>query len=258
MDRHNFSFFGQKTALILDSGPLNEPSIYVRLIKKLPSGIWEKPSKKEGKSLKFNLLEMTEILHVLQTPNSSWSTVHRFKQQQSSIKFDRKEATLQMFTKGYSKFFNKAEVTVLKDLLNHIYEEKIQFATGNNERSRIIPNSEKHKIKSQNTKPLQNSKKQIEKSPSYTTNPGSTNPTIPQSTHKFLENPEKWLETLQKDAEYCMVPGKIMVKRDKALSYAVTDKAQIWVPLSQVKTNSDHTKTNLWIKEWFLKIKLEE
>ncbi len=147
MERHNFSFFGQKSALFLDSGSLNEPAIYIRLIKKLPSGTWEKPSRKEGKSIKFNLLEMTEILHVLHTPNSSWSTVHRFKQQQTSIKFDHKEATLQMFATGYSKFFNRAEIRVFRDLLTHIYKEKIQFATGNNEKynnKQNVKNNEKY------------------------------------------------------------------------------------------------------------------
>ncbi|TFH30486.1 MAG: hypothetical protein E4G98_01970 [Promethearchaeota archaeon] len=300
MDRHNFSFFGQKSALFLDSGSLNEPSIYIRMIKRLPSGIWERPSKKEGKSLKFNLLEMAEILLVLQTPNSSWSTVHRFHQQQSSIKFDHKEATLQMFTTGYSKFFNKSELKVLCDLLTHIYQEKIQFATGNNEKynernkynemnSDDITEKNNECIIEENTKintigsneshnsapilvhqgnNLQTPNKigkESNQRRDHHINPitqsgkkevlGSNIPQIPADAHN---HPSEWLQALQKDADYCLLPGEVVVKREKALSYAIAGKGQIWIPVSQVKPNAEYTNTNLWVKEWFLKIKLDD
>lgn len=79
MNHHNQSFFGQKSAIILDSAKTSDLYIYLRFLKKLPDGRWEKPSQGEGKNFKLNLLEIVEILNVLNTPNSRWTTVHKFE-----------------------------------------------------------------------------------------------------------------------------------------------------------------------------------
>jgi len=63
MDNHNQSFFGQKTGLLLNSADPSEPYIYLRFLKKKGDGTWEKPSNREGKNIKINLLEQIQISH---------------------------------------------------------------------------------------------------------------------------------------------------------------------------------------------------
>jgi len=61
-DQHNYSFFCQKTGLTVQSAPKNEPYMFLRFIKNKSDGEWEKPSKGEGKAIKFSLEEMVSIL----------------------------------------------------------------------------------------------------------------------------------------------------------------------------------------------------
>ena len=64
-DQHNYSFFGQKTGLTVQSALKNEPYKFLRFIKNKSDGEWEKPPKGEGKAIKFSLEEMVSILQVL-------------------------------------------------------------------------------------------------------------------------------------------------------------------------------------------------
>jgi len=228
MEHHNYSFFGQKSAVILDSASFTDPFIYLRFLKKLPDGRWEKPSQGEGKNLKLNLLEITEILYVLNHPNSHWSTVHKFEDQQTSIKVESRPDSFHFFITGYAKPLGRAEMRVLNDLLEHIYREKIAYATNNGNNGGKITNHSYIPAKSS----------QYEK---------VSSPTI---------DPKTWIDSLTKDGDYCLVPGKVTSRREKALSYALTDKSTIWVPLSQIKESCKDQ--DLWIREWFLDAKLSE
>jgi hypothetical protein len=55
---HNYSFFGQKSALFIKSSSKNEPYIFFQCIKSKNDGSWEKPSQGEGKIIKLSLEEM--------------------------------------------------------------------------------------------------------------------------------------------------------------------------------------------------------
>jgi len=70
MDRHNYSFFGQKTGMLLDSAEIDQPCLYLRFLKKKQDGSWEKPSQGQGKNIKLNLIEMIAILRIFRTENT--------------------------------------------------------------------------------------------------------------------------------------------------------------------------------------------
>jgi len=80
VDKHNKSFFGKTTGMIFDSGPSSSPVIFLTFIKKKEDGSWEKPSKKEGKAIKFSLVDMAFILQVLNEGKSAWKTEHYFEE----------------------------------------------------------------------------------------------------------------------------------------------------------------------------------
>jgi hypothetical protein len=142
MQRHRYSFFGKKVGLLLDSGDWNHPNIYFRFIKKKNSGDWEKPSAKEGKTLKFSLLELISIINTLEQPGSKWSTVHRFQGDSTPITFKHKGNHMMIFLQNYHKYLNDAEIALITALLKHIFQEKIQYATGNKiSDQNKIPNS---------------------------------------------------------------------------------------------------------------------
>lgn len=133
---HNYSFFGQKTGMIVQSSSQKDPYIFFKLLKKNESGAWEKPSKGEGKTIKFSLEELVLILQVLRHETKSWSGYHKFKGNTTQISFawqeqteKTKDKTLFIKIGSYLKMLNFAQTEVLKLLLTHILKEKIKFAT---------------------------------------------------------------------------------------------------------------------------------
>ncbi|MBD3212208.1 MAG: hypothetical protein GF311_06330, partial [Candidatus Lokiarchaeota archaeon] len=75
---HNYSFFGQKSALIIKSSLKSEPYLFIQCLKTDEDGVWEKPSQGEGKVIKLSLEEMAMVLQVLQMRIQKWSAYHSF------------------------------------------------------------------------------------------------------------------------------------------------------------------------------------
>ncbi len=86
-DTHSQSFFGQSTGLILQSSSKHEPYVFLRCIKKKPNNAWEKPTQGEGKTIRCSLDEMVMILQVLKRKIDSWSSYHKYKDNNTSISF---------------------------------------------------------------------------------------------------------------------------------------------------------------------------
>ena len=61
-DVHSRSFFGQATGMIIRSSSKTDDFIFVNCIKKKPDGSWEKPTQKEGKTVRLSLEEIIMIL----------------------------------------------------------------------------------------------------------------------------------------------------------------------------------------------------
>ena len=132
-DNHNQSFFGQSTAMFVQSSSKNEPFIFMKFIKKKGDGSWEKLSTKEGKTIKVGLEEIIMILEVLKKNIKSWSTVHVFKDDKTPISVSWEGDSKMWFNIGnYPKMLGFAQIEILKLLFLHILEEKIEFATATN------------------------------------------------------------------------------------------------------------------------------
>jgi hypothetical protein len=276
MQYHSLSFFGQKTGLIVNSADWSEAYMYLRFIKKKANNSWEKPSNKEGKVIKINILELISIIKTLTKGSGKWSTVHRFGNESTPISLECAPNTVNISIPGYQKYMKFPETVLLLDLLKHIYEEKITNATGSSlnsakttNRTKSTPNVSKS---SSNSFSKNNA---VAQSDDYSTDEnepdtGYSNPfeketaTQSQSSQnnargsqiKSSQDPNSWVSCLQLDEEFYLVPGEVMAKRDKAWAFQVLDHSQIWVPRSQLK--EDDGSGGLWIKQWFIDKKLDD
>jgi hypothetical protein len=133
MERHSRSFFGQKIGMLFDSGSWDYEYVYLTFLKKLESGTWEKPSKGKGKKIKINLGEQILIAKVLSGELPKWNAVHSFKEQTTSISVNRDEKEgIWIRVGSYRKRLVSPETDILLKLMEHIINEKIMYATGNN------------------------------------------------------------------------------------------------------------------------------
>ncbi|MHA1193918.1 MAG: hypothetical protein ACTSP9_16790 [Promethearchaeota archaeon] len=113
VDKHSQSFFGKSSGLTIQSSSRNEPFIFLKCIKKKGDGIWEKPSKGEGKTIKCSLDEIVMIREVLHKRLENWSTYHNFNDTKTQISFkwenERKER-LYINIGSYSKMLTFSQI----------------------------------------------------------------------------------------------------------------------------------------------------
>ncbi|MFO7797987.1 MAG: hypothetical protein ACQERB_13420 [Promethearchaeati archaeon] len=251
MDNHNQSFFGQSTALILQSSSKSDPSIFFQCIKKKSNGKWEKPSKGEGKNIKCSMEEIVMILQVLNKKEESWSTYHKFKDINTQISFswdpnDNKK--LWIHIGEYSKMLDFAQIEILCLLLTHILEEKIIFATASNETD---SNKQKNQSKSNNKITGKISKSQKKKNTNYNQKlPGQIR--VEESIEPLSSNPHK---TNKNNEKVSKVIANIKKETEKALLLKLTSGNEIWIPKSSIKSNfivkKDISQTFL-VDEWII------
>ncbi|GAG36178.1 unnamed protein product, partial [marine sediment metagenome] len=132
VEKHSQSFFGQSTGLTLLSSSKSDPFIFLKCIKKKSDGSWEKPSLGEGKTIKCNLDEIVMILEVFKRTSDSWSSYHNFNDVKTQISFkweNENKKKLLIYIGNYSKMLNFAQIEIFRLLLEHILQEKIEFAT---------------------------------------------------------------------------------------------------------------------------------
>jgi len=131
MERHQRSFFGQKVGIIYDSGSWDDESIYLTFLKQLDDKTWEKPSRQMGKKIKLNLGEQIMIAKVLSGELKDWSTVHKFKEQNTSISVNRDEKeNVWIKVDAYRKRITSPELEILLMMIEHVIHEKIVHSTG--------------------------------------------------------------------------------------------------------------------------------
>ena len=279
MEHHRQSFFGQKTGLLLDSANITDPFMYLRFLRKKPSGQWEKPSLKEGKNIKVNLLEIIQVLRVFSSNSAKWSTVHKFGEENTSITVEHSNGTVNFFVSGYNKHFKFPETKLFADILSHIYHEKIENATGSKLNPSLKNNSN---FKGGNTappilSPSYANTNNIPSSPSiklgashsdqiaqlknapieYPPEFDETSPSLRSpSTSSFT--PEEWFNALQQKEEFRLVPGDVIRSSGKAIAFQILGHSEIWVPNSCVNDANGSSTQGLWIKEWFLKKKMDD
>ena len=116
--------------MIIQSPSKESNFIFFQFLKKKKEGTWEKTSLGEGKKIKCDLEEIIMILQVLKGKEKSWSTVHDFKGEKTSISVNRESDAKVWFNVGeYPKMLSFAQIEILRRLLEHILQEKIEHAT---------------------------------------------------------------------------------------------------------------------------------
>jgi len=240
VEYHNKSFFGSKVGMFFDSGSWTSQHIFLKFIKKRDNGTWEKPSQKEGKSIKFSLEDLANILRVLTKEVLSWNTVHVFEENKTSISFEWKKGDKEYFgikVTDYYKKLNYAETVVFKALLEHVFEEKIAHSTVNSKNS------------------------SFKKSTGANTNAEISELVVTEETEGISE--PKSSKTgqasplqLEKDPETTTVGGVCEGKTEKALLILFESGKQIWIPKSTIRSDFDSESSGMQqftIDTWVLK-----
>ncbi len=129
MDRHFYIFFGSKSAISISSPSMSKPFVFLRCIGEKGDGTWEKPTNGEGKTVKCVLEEMACIMNVLEKKEKKWSTYHRYKGDGKGILFEMQDDGLLVKIGHYTKKFKAGQFEVFRDLMKHLYVEKIEHAT---------------------------------------------------------------------------------------------------------------------------------
>jgi hypothetical protein len=117
------------------------------MIKRKLNGEWEKPSKNEGKRIKFSLEELITILQIAKHERKRWKTSHVYNDNETEILFnweDNSDGHLWIFVDTYSKLLGSAEIELFSRLLTHILEEKIEFSTHSNKEDRLDTPDQRH------------------------------------------------------------------------------------------------------------------
>ena len=98
-------------------------------MRKKRDGNWEKTSQGEGKTIRLSLEEMVSIKEVFKKCPSSWKSVHKYKEEMTSIDFDSREnQSLPYLLKigTYPKPLTFAQGEIFRMLLEHLITEKIE------------------------------------------------------------------------------------------------------------------------------------
>lgn len=203
VNHHRISFFGSKTGVLFDSGPSSSPTIFLTFIKKREDGSWEKPSLKEGVTIKFSLVDMAFILRVLRGKVNAWKTFHSFQERKTSISFERdpeNKENLIVKAGDYQKRLNYGEVEVFKALLEHVFREKVIAST---EAKKPEYFSEFRKVEEESSE----------------------------------EKVEEKIESVV--IETAVLAGTCEGETEKALLIAFDGKKGIWVPKSTIRSDYD-------------------
>ncbi len=262
MKHHRISFFGQKSGLILDSAEDIDPWLFLKCIKKKPNGTWEKPSAKEGRNIKINLLEIIALMDLCQKQNAKWSTVHRYGQASTPITFEKQEDAINITLPGYNKQLKFPETRLFADLLAHIYGEKLISATGREfptgpsgeENAEISSEPEIPKDELLGT-PLKSHAEEIH---AWVNEPIDNPEELEiEANRDPLEHSEIKRKEIQppmvNQGEFSYICGEIMKRTAKAVAFKIEGRDQLWIPLSAINESlAPQANAGLWIKQWFI------
>jgi hypothetical protein len=230
-DTHSKSFFGQKTGIIVNSPAKNVPYIFLRCLNRKEDGTWEKPSQSEGKTVRLSLEEIICIQEVLDKRSQNWRGYHVFKDEKTEIyvgwESEAREA-LRFKIGNYSKKLRFPNTTFLTKLLEHILDEKIEFATSGT----LEAKDRKEKIKDAEYSVF--------------------------SEHITARNGLQVVETTEYELskERVEINAKIKVESVKALLIVLDTGNEFWVPKStvhsQYEVNNKNNFQNLLVDKWII------
>lgn len=269
MKSHNQSFFGQSTGIVFQSSSKAEPHIFIRCIKKKRDGSWEKYSLGEGKTIKCSLEEIVMMRQVLEGKIPSWSIYHSYKDTNTQIQFNWENGNSEVLwirIGDYAKMLAAPQIEILKALLEHLFKEKIEFATGGN-----YDNVEKSpKISQDFSSPINESPKpqyhqqtqpQTSMQPGNETfyNNGNTiikEEIIHNSPSKQNNNNNQSTSSQNLDKEVETVTGMLKRETKKALLIEFRGEKEIWIPKSVIRSpihSQLDTMQELTVESWILR-----
>jgi len=230
-DFHTKSFFGQKSGIIVNSPSKLEPYIFLRCINRKEDGTWEKPSKNEGKTVRLSIEEIICILEVLNRKSQNWRGYHVFKDEKTEIYVgweSEAREVLRFKIGNYKKKLKFPNTKFLVKLLEHILDEKIEFAT------------------SGTFEPKNQREKTVESEYSVF------------SEHIKAKDGLHVIETTEYDASKIRMEINVKIKLESeiALLIALDTGNEFWVPKSTIHNNYDaNDKANfqkLLVDKWII------
>lgn len=264
---HTQNFFGQKTGYIFSTNSKEETFIYIRCLKKKDNGEWEKFN--ESKTIKLSLLEIISLLDVLYKKRKIWNTFHSFNDIKTPISFTWDENDVDLLwinIDNYSRPLKYPETELLKRLIEHIVNEKIEYSTIIKEfkkdtkieeqyieqvDSNQIKDNQINKNHNYNNGDLKIQEKQNNKH-NKQNNIDKKQDIKPKSEN--LRKHQKNTEYLNKEnkEEYKKIAGKIKINREKALLVVLDNNEEIWLPKSIIINNYDENNNlqNFIVKKW--------
>ncbi|MFX0029531.1 MAG: hypothetical protein ACFE8B_09995 [Candidatus Hermodarchaeota archaeon] len=131
-DFHTKTFYGQKSSLIISSPTKMAPYIFLSCFNRKDDGTWENINKGEGKTVKLSIEEIICVLEVLHRRSANWRGFHVFKERKTEIHVgweDDSHQVLRIKIGEYEKKIRFPNLNFLTLMLEHILDEKIEFAT---------------------------------------------------------------------------------------------------------------------------------
>lgn len=254
-DSHNHSFFGQNTGLLVNSTSKSESFIFMRCIKRKTDNSWEKPSKGEGKVIKFSMEELVMILQVLNREVLNWTSYHTFKDNKTPISFsweDKEAKTLWINIANYSKMLNYAQAEILRLLITHILSEKIKYATTSDSSIKTSKNI-KNNANQGNFNPKAEETKVFKEFPEE-----NQSSFMEEINEQPVNNKNVKISTPQdkilKDKKN--IEGSIKGETQKALLIDFKSGEEIWIPKSTIHSEYTPRKNfsqSFLIDSWILK-----
>ncbi|MBD3213798.1 MAG: hypothetical protein GF311_14410 [Candidatus Lokiarchaeota archaeon] len=249
VNSHNRSFFGQNTALMIQSTSRKEDWLFFRCIKRKRGNIWEKPSQGEGKVIKVSLDELVMILKVLRKEKDSWTTYHKYNGSNTQISLNWQEKIIWINIGDYSKMLDEAQIEIMRLLLEHILEEKIEYATISE-----LNSNGSNSYQENPPKTYSSSKKTYSKPAEKQATP--TNSYIEEEiiapTPPSNSGPSNQLKTIK---DVIKINGVLKRSTNKALLLEFPNEKEAWIPKSTIHNafNDQATNSQLFlIDNWVL------
>jgi len=130
-ETHNYSAFQGISGLIITSPSREGPFFFIKCIKMKQNNMWERPSLKEGITVKIGLEELGNMVAVVKHKCQTWSNVHEYQNKKTSISLSLHESNkIKLMVDNFSIILNIGQTNVLTELLSHLFKEKVKYATG--------------------------------------------------------------------------------------------------------------------------------
>ncbi|MFX0001445.1 MAG: hypothetical protein ACFE9Q_15575 [Candidatus Hodarchaeota archaeon] len=232
-DFHTKTFYGQRTSVRVTSPSKQVPYIFLSCIHRKNDGSWEKPSEGEGKTVRLSIEEIICILEVLNRRSANWRGYHVFKERKTEIYVGWEDQSRQVLSINIGEYTKKLRFPYLNFMtlmLDHILNEKIEFATSGTFEAKTIE------------------KEEVDEETEYSI----------FSEHITARDGLHIVETTEFSAsrDTVSIDAKIKVESPKAILVTLNSGEEFWVPKStlhnQYDVNEKKNLQKLIVDKWII------